>query len=215
MKDSQTTIVSWKFADSLRPSVTTGTPATVYLEIRSLPFVRHAVSKDDMRAGESVTQSFARQVGLPDDSCMVKTMVFDIDKAVSQDPIFVLQHGNKKVDTKRLATAVGVKRDHVKPTKPERATAFTGYVFGGTTAFGSKSPLKIFVESTIFSLPTVYVNGGSTGLCLSMNIRDFENALGRLAAQRPAKMMCNACVYYAAARRVRIKSFGGLHNQGP
>ncbi|CAE7895411.1 ybaK [Symbiodinium microadriaticum] len=154
------------------------TPATLFLESLSVPFQRHAVSKEDLREGESVTQSFARQVGLKDDSVMVKTMVFDIDKAASQQPILVLQHGNKKVDTKRLAMAAGVKRDHVKPTKPERATSFTGYVFGGTTAFGSKTQLLIYIESSIFSLETVYVNGGSTNLCLSMSGANFEHALG-------------------------------------
>ncbi|CAE7523189.1 ybaK [Symbiodinium natans] len=154
------------------------TPATLFLESLSVTFQQHAVSKEDMREGESVTQSFARQVGLQDDSSMVKTMVFDIDKGAAQEPIFVLQHGNKKVDTKRLAAAAGVKRDHVKPTKPERATAFTGYVFGGTTVFGSNTQLKTYVETSIFNLETVYVNGGSTSLCLSMSSADFERALG-------------------------------------
>mmetsp|Transcript_63082 Transcript_63082/g.130781 ORF Transcript_63082/g.130781 Transcript_63082/m.130781 type:complete len:86 (-) Transcript_63082:180-437(-) len=74
--------------------------------------------------------------------------------------------------------AAGVKRDHVKPTKPERATSFTGYVFGGTTAFGSKTQLQIYIESSIFSLETVYVNGGSTSLCLSMSGANFEHVLG-------------------------------------
>ena len=104
------------------------------------------------------------------------------DKGAAQEPIFVLQHGNKKVDTKRLAAAAGVKRDHVKPTKPERATAFTGYVFGGTTVFGSNTQLKTYVETSIFNLETVYVNGGSTSLCLSMSSADFERALGCLVA---------------------------------
>ena len=172
-------------------SVPGQTPATLFLESMSVPFQRHAVSKEDMREGESVTQSFARQVGLNDDSSMVKTMVFDIDKAASQQPIFVLQHGNKKVDTKRLAMAAGVKRDHVKPTKPERATSFTGYVFGGTTAFGSKTQLQIYIESSIFSLETVYVNGGSTSLCLSMSGANFEHVLGCM----PARVFQTTTIY--------------------
>merc|ERR1712107_24767 len=137
------------------------------------------VSKDAIRDGESITQGFARQVGLADDHAMVKTMVYDVDKAGEALPVFILQHGDKKIDTKKLAVVLGAKRDHVKPTKPDRATELTGYVFGGTTVFGSKAPLDIYAEQTIFDLPTVFVNGGSTSLCICMKLEDFEKSVGQ------------------------------------
>merc|ERR1711957_728841 len=103
------------------------------------------------------TASFARQCGQTDDHAMLKTMVYDTDKAGVEQPVFVILPGSFKIDTKALAAVGGWKRDHIKPTKPERGTDFTGYVFGGTTALGSKTCLRTFLDKRALDLPVVFV----------------------------------------------------------
>mmetsp|Transcript_56104 Transcript_56104/g.156315 ORF Transcript_56104/g.156315 Transcript_56104/m.156315 type:complete len:228 (+) Transcript_56104:78-761(+) len=153
------------------------TPATLLLESLGIEFEHFVVSKDLVQEGETITMSFARQCGLQDDHAMVKTMVYDVGSAAEDPPVFAILPGDLKIDTKALATAGGWNRKNVKPTKPDRATEITGYVFGGTTALGSKTRLRVLLEQRVLDLPRLYVNGGSTRLVLALTPADYQRAL--------------------------------------
>lgn len=153
------------------------TRASDLLVALGVSFDRFPVSKDDVRDGESITLSFARQCGLQDDRAMLKSMVYDVEKGGEAPPVFVVLPGHGKIDTKALAVAGGFNRNHIKPTKPERATGVTGYVFGGTTVLGSRIPLRTFVDKSVLELPRVYINGGSTKLVLALPPGDYLRAL--------------------------------------
>lgn len=93
-----------------------------------------------------------------DEHVVIKTLVFETN---DKKPLIVLQHGNKEVSEKNLARHLGVKS--VAPATAERATKLTGYIFGGTSPFGTKTKMPIYAESSIFELPKIYINGGKRG----------------------------------------------------
>ena len=87
----------------------------------------------------------------------------------------LLMHGDRKVSTKDLARQVGRKR--IEPCKPEAAQRHTGYQVGGTSPFGTRKPLPIFVERSILQLPAIYINGGRRGLLVRIATADLERVL--------------------------------------
>jgi Cys-tRNA(Pro) deacylase len=103
----------------------------------------------------------------------VKTLVME-DEA--RKPLVVLMHGDRKVSTKNLARQAG--RKSVEPCKPEVAQRHTGYQVGGTSPFGMKKPLPVFVERSILELPEIYINGGRRGLLLRMPSAELRRVLG-------------------------------------
>lgn len=94
---------------------------------------------------------------------MIKTLVMEDENA---NPFIILMHGDREVSTKALARAMGVKS--VKPCKPETAHRHTGYFVGGTSPFGIKKRLNLYMEKTISSLPEIFINAGSRGLLAKM-----------------------------------------------
>jgi Cys-tRNA(Pro) deacylase len=97
---------------------------------------------------------------------VVKTLVMETD---ASEPLIVLMHGDREVSTKRLARALNVRS--VQPCKPETAQKQTGYVVGGTSPFGTRHPLPVYVERTIFELQKIYINGGKRGFLVSLDPR--------------------------------------------
>jgi Cys-tRNA(Pro) deacylase len=81
-------------------------------------------------------------------------------------PLLVLMHGDRTVSTKNLARQAGVKR--VEPCRPEVAQRHSGYQIGGTSPFGTKKALRLYLERTVLALPKIYINGGRRGLLLGM-----------------------------------------------
>ena len=99
-----------------------------------------------------------------DEYHVIKTLVMEVDNG---DPLLVLMHGNKKVSTKALARALGVKT--VKPCEPQIAHKHTGYFVGGISPFGTRKPLTVYVEASIMELPTIYINAGKKGLLAKLS----------------------------------------------
>jgi len=89
----------------------------------------------------------------------------------SGDPLLVLMHGDRQVSTKALARLLGCKR--VSPCRPEVATRHTGYQVGGTSPFGTRKPLPVYLERSVLELPRVLVNGGSRGFLVGISPADL------------------------------------------
>ena len=137
-----------------------------------MPFTEHFYRYED-RGGTAVA---ARELGLPEHA-VVKTLVME-DEA--KQPLIVLMHGDREVSTKALARQVG--RKTIAPCRPEVATRHTGYLVGGTSPFGTRKTLPVFVERAILALETIYVNGGSRGFLVRPRARG-----SRAAARRDAR----------------------------
>jgi Cys-tRNA(Pro) deacylase len=129
------------------------TPATALLRQRGVQFSEHVY--DYVEHGG--TAESARQLGV-DEHSVVKTLVMQ-----DQDskPLIVLMHGDREVSLKTLARQIGAKR--VEPCKPDVAQRHSGYQVGGTSPFGTRKTLPIFVERSVLSLPLIYINGGRRG----------------------------------------------------
>jgi Cys-tRNA(Pro) deacylase len=129
------------------------TPATQVLRAAGVDFSEHPYEYVD----HGGTAESARQLGV-DEHAVVKTLVMQDDKA---QPLIVLMHGDKQVSTKNLAREIGVKG--VEPCKPEVAQRHSGYLVGGTSPFGTKKAMPVWVEASVLELPRIYINGGRRG----------------------------------------------------
>jgi Cys-tRNA(Pro) deacylase len=98
-----------------------------------------------------------------DEHATVKTIVMETD---AKKPFIVLMHGDCEISTKQMARVLGVKS--VAPCDPDTATRHTGYLVGGTSPFGTRKPLPVYAEATIFGLPHLYINGGRRGLLVKI-----------------------------------------------
>jgi Cys-tRNA(Pro) deacylase len=118
------------------------------------------------------TAESARQLGV-DEHAVVKTLVMQDDKA---QPLIVLMHGDCQVSTKNLAREIGVKS--VEPCKPEVAQRHSGYLVGGTSPFGTRKALPVYVEAGVLELPCIYINGGRRGFLVGIAPRVLTAQLG-------------------------------------
>jgi len=108
------------------------------------------------------TAAFARESGV-EEHAVIKTLVMEDD---AKRPIVVLMHGDREVSTKELARALGVKT--VQPCAPDTAERHSGYVVGGTSPFGLRKALPVYIEETILGLPKIYINGGKRGFLIGL-----------------------------------------------
>lgn len=134
------------------------TPATQFLRRHGVAFGEHVYEYVE----HGGTSESARQLGV-DEHAVVKTLVMEDEHA---KPLIILMHGDRTVSTKNLARQVGAKR--VEPCKPEVANRHSGYLVGGTSPFGTKKAMPVYVESTILDLPSIYLNGGRRGYLVSL-----------------------------------------------
>jgi Cys-tRNA(Pro) deacylase len=111
------------------------------------------------RGGTAVS---ARELGVPEHAC-IKTLVMEDD---AKRPMIVLMHGDREVSTKNLARVLGVKS--VQPCAPAVADRHSGYQVGGTSPFGTRREMPVYLHRTIVDLPYVYVNGGRRGYLVGM-----------------------------------------------
>jgi Cys-tRNA(Pro) deacylase len=144
------------------------TPATSFLKVKGIAFSEHTYKYVE----HGGTEVPARALGVPEHH-IVKTLVMEDEQ---RKPLIVLMHGDRKVSTKELARQAGCKR--VEPCKPEVAQRHTGYQVGGTSPFGMKKPLPVFVERSILELPEIYINGGRRGLLVRMQSAELSRVLG-------------------------------------
>ena len=129
------------------------TPATQFLRKQGVIFTEHPYPYEE----HGGTRVSARALGVPEHD-VVKTLVMQDDAA---RPLIVLMHGDCKVSTKNLARAIGCKS--VEPCKPEVAQRHSGYQVGGTSPFGTRKALPVYVEESILALEKIYINGGRRG----------------------------------------------------
>ena len=143
------------------------TPATAFLEAQGVSFSEHTYEYVEHGGTEVPAQS----LGVPEHH-IVKTLVME-DEA--RKPLIVLMHGDLKVSTKNLARQAGRKR--IEPCTPEAAQRHTGYQVGGTSPFGTRKSLPVFVERSILELQEIYINGGRRGLLVQLRTADLAKAL--------------------------------------
>ena len=117
------------------------------------------------------TAAFAAQAGV-DEHAVVKTLVMEDDAG---RPLVVLMHGDREVSTKELARAIGAKS--VRPCAPATAERHSGYQVGGTSPFGLRKPLPVYVEATILDLERIYINGGKRGFIVGLAPQDLVRVL--------------------------------------
>ena len=134
------------------------TAAIRALRAAHVSFDEHPYKYED-RGGTRVS---ARELGV-DEHQVVKTLVLQDDQ---RRLLLMLMHGDREVSLKALARSLGVK--HVAPADAATAHRATGYQFGGTSPFGTRQPLPIYVQRSVLELPRIYINGGARGLLVSM-----------------------------------------------
>jgi len=117
------------------------------------------------------TATAAQQLSV-DEHMVIKTLVMEDDNG---DPLLILMHGDKKVSTKALARTLGVKK--VTPCDPQVAHRHTGYFVGGISPFGTKKPLRVYVEASVMELAKIYINAGRKGLLAEMAPADLVRLL--------------------------------------
>ena len=134
------------------------TPATMFLKSQGVSYTEHEY--DYVEHGGTEVSSRALGVAEHD---VVKTLVMQDEAA---RPLIVLMHGDRKVSTKNLARQAGVKR--IEPCRPEVAQRHSGYQVGGTSPFGTRKPLRVYLERSVLELPRIYINGGRRGFLVGI-----------------------------------------------
>lgn len=107
-----------------------------------------------------------------DEHSIIKTLIFETNE---KKPLIVLMHGDLQVSTKELARIIKVKT--ISPVAPEKANKLTGYFVGGTSPFGTKTKMPIYVEKTVFEIPKIYINGGKRGFLVSIEPKILREVL--------------------------------------
>lgn len=143
------------------------TPATRFLQQHRIAYSKHLYDYEE-RGG---TQVSSRELNV-DEHAVVKTLVMEDEQC---KPLIILMHGDCKVSTKELARQIGCKQ--VSPCKPEVAHRHTGFLVGGTSPFGTKKKMPVFLEKSILDLPLIYINGGRRGFLVGVHPHDLLRAL--------------------------------------
>ena len=107
-----------------------------------------------------------------DEHCVIKTLVMEDD---AKQPLLMLMHGDRQVSTKELARQIGARS--VEPCRPEVAQKHTGYLVGGTSPFGTRRQLPVYVEESILSLPLLYINGGKRGYLVGLTPAELQRVV--------------------------------------
>ena len=147
------------------------TPATQFLRRHGVSFTEHVYDYVE-RGG---TAESARQLGVPEHE-VIKTLVMQDERA---QPLIVLMHGDKLVSTKNLARHIGAKS--VEACAPDVAQRHSGYIVGGTSPFGTRKAMPIWVEESVLALPRICINGGRRGFLVGL----APEVLTRLLVAKP------------------------------
>ena len=144
------------------------TPATAWLKEHDVPFEEHIYEYVE-HGGTHVASA---SLGL-EEHAVVKTLIMQDEHA---KPLVIIMHGDKEVSTKNLARQVGCK--FIAPCAPDQAQRNSGYQVGGTSPFGTRKKMPIFVESSILSLGKIHINGGRRGYIVSISPAVLTEKLG-------------------------------------
>jgi len=143
------------------------TPAVRVLREHGVAFTHHPYEYEE-RGGTAVS---ARELGV-DEHAVIKTLVMEDD---AKKPLVVLMHGDREVSTKNLARHLHVKT--IAPCAPAVADRHSGYQVGGTSPFGTRRAMPVYMQRTIAELPYLYVNGGKRGYLVGMTPADLMRVL--------------------------------------
>ncbi len=143
------------------------TPAIRLLRQHKVPFTPRPYNYEE-KGGTAVS---ARELGV-DERKVIKTLIMEDE---SQAPLIVLMHGDREVSTKELARVIGVKK--VQPCPPATANRHSGYLVGGTSPFGTRKSMPVYMEETILELDKIYINGGKRGFLVELAPQDAARLL--------------------------------------
>jgi len=143
------------------------TPATMFLKAHKVAYTEHEYGYVE----HGGTEVSASALGVAEHH-VVKTLVMQDEAA---KPLIVLMHGDRKVSTKNLARQAGRKR--IEPCKPEVAQRHSGYQVGGTSPFGTKKKMPVYLERSILDLPKIYINGGRRGFLVGIAPAEIARTL--------------------------------------
>lgn len=143
------------------------TTAVRALREKGIEFEPHSYTYEE----HGGTKASAAALNVPE-HLVVKTLVMETDE---HKPLIVLMPGDREVSTKQLARLLGVKK--VEPCDEPTAHRHTGYVFGGMSPFGTRHPISVCVERSIFNLPKIYINGGKRGFLVEIKPSDLRSVL--------------------------------------
>jgi Cys-tRNA(Pro) deacylase len=150
-----------------------GTPATAVLAKHGVRYTEHEFEYLE----HGGTSHSSQMLGVPEHQ-VVKTLVMQNEKG---EPLLVLQHGDRKVSTKELARAAQVKR--IFPCKPEDAQRHSGYLVGGTSPFGTRKRMPVYLERSVLDLEVLYINGGRRGYLLGMKPSELVRVLSPILVE--------------------------------
>jgi Cys-tRNA(Pro) deacylase len=143
------------------------TPATQFLRRHRIAFTEHPYAYEE-HGGTAVS---SRELGVPEHA-VIKTLVMQDEAA---KPLLVLMHGDCKVSTKNLARQIG--RKSIEPCQPDVANRHSGYLIGGTSPFGTRKAMPVYVEQTILELEKIYINGGRRGYLVGLAPQSLSTVL--------------------------------------
>ena len=143
------------------------TPAIRVLRAAKVAFTEHPYAYEE-KGGTAVS---ARELGV-DEHAVVKTLIMEDER---KNPLIVLMHGDRQVSTKELARAMGVKT--IAPCSPDTALKHSGYLVGGTSPFGTKKTMPVYLEETILELGKIYLNGGKRGFLVGLDPHEVVRVL--------------------------------------
>jgi Cys-tRNA(Pro) deacylase len=144
------------------------TPATQLLRKLGIPFTEHPY--DYVEHGGA--KESARQLGV-DPHQVAKTLIMEDEAA---RPLIVIMHGDREVSTKNLARQTGAKK--IEPCRPDVAQRHSGYLVGGTSPFGTRRKMPVWVEAGLLEFPVIYLNGGRRGYLIGISPRVLVDVLG-------------------------------------
>ena len=144
------------------------TAAVRELRAAKVAFTDHLYEYEE-KGGTAVS---ARELAVPEHA-VVKTLVMEDD---AKNPLIVLMHGDRKVSTKELARIAGAKT--IAPCNPETANRHSGYMVGGTSPFGTRRKMPVYMEQSVLDLPKIYINGGRRGYLVGIAPADVVRMLG-------------------------------------
>ena len=143
------------------------TPAVRVLRAEQVAFTSHPYEYQE-KGGTAVS---ARELEL-DEHCVIKTLVMEDE---NKNPFIILMHGDRQVSTKELARQIGVKQ--VQPCPEEAAQRYSGYQVGGTSPFGTRRKMPVYMEETIALLEKIYINGGKRGYLVGLAPKELIRVL--------------------------------------
>jgi Cys-tRNA(Pro) deacylase len=142
------------------------TPAVRVLREKNIAFIPR-LYKYEEHGGTRVS---AEELGVEEHS-VIKTLVMESDP---RSPLIILMHGDREVSTKQLARILNVKQ--ISPCTEAAVTRLTGYMVGGCSPFGTRTPLPVYCEASIMALPKIYINGGKRGFLVEIDPKDLPKA---------------------------------------